>query len=219
MWLSHPQMSYAHGFSTAANPFTENVLTRTQALHKLNISTLQHAVLHQIHGDTICMAHTQIQTGDALVCNSDAFLLIIKTADCYPVLIEDTLLSCCAAVHAGWRGVVSRLVSKTLHQMCTLGSKPENLRICIGPGICTRHFKIKSDVSEQLAHAGYAHSHYASGYADLRNCLVDDARAFGISKQHIYHINRCTFEHEFFSYRRDQGDTGRLWSVIQAPKR
>jgi len=120
MWLSHPQMSYAHGFSTAANPFTENVLTRTKALHKLNISTLQHAVLHQIHGDTICMAHTQIQTGDALVCNSDAFLLIIKTADCYPVLIEDTLLSCCAVVHAGWRGVVSRLVSKTLHQMCTL---------------------------------------------------------------------------------------------------
>lgn len=219
MWIQHPQMSFAHGFSTAVNPFSQQKQLRMQALKAIDVHHNQHAELHQIHGNTICTAQAEIQSGDALVCNSQDFVLIIKTADCYPVLIEDSVNLRCAAVHAGWRGVVGRIVSKTLQALCAMGSKPENLRICIGPGICTRHFKIGAEVQLQFANAGYTHTRFESGYADLRQCIIDDASEFGILKQHIFNVNRCTFEHEFFSYRRDQGNTGRLWSFIQAFKR
>jgi copper oxidase (laccase) domain-containing protein len=36
----------------------------------------------------------------------------------------------------------------------------------------------------------------------------------GILKENIWSMNRCTTESDFFSYRRDNGKTGRMWAVI-----
>ena len=40
------------------------------------------------------------------------------------------------------------------------------------------------------------------------------AEESGILKENIWSMNRCTTEMDFFSYRRDQGKTGRMWAVI-----
>ena len=62
--------------------------------------------------------------------------LCISTADCIPVLCYDTRRKVIAAIHAGWRGTVKRIVEKTLDKMVELyGTKGEDVQAYIGPGI------------------------------------------------------------------------------------
>src|SRR5437879_5750601 len=44
---------------------------------------------------------------DALVSRTPKILLVVKTADCVPILLGDTKTGAFAAVHAGWRGTSS----------------------------------------------------------------------------------------------------------------
>ena len=67
--------------------------------------------------------------------------LCISTADCIPVLCYDTRRKVIAAIHAGWRGTVKRIVEKTLDKMVELyGTKGEDVQAYIGPGYLSRCF-------------------------------------------------------------------------------
>jgi hypothetical protein len=63
-------------------------------------------------------------------------LLAIQTADCIPVLVADREHHAVAAVHAGWRGTVQRIVESGIGRMrLDFGSRPQDLVAAIGPGI------------------------------------------------------------------------------------
>src|SRR5205085_12340713 len=51
---------------------------------------------------------------DALMTRLGGVLLGIQTADCLPILIGDTESGVMAAIHAGWRGTVSRITERTI---------------------------------------------------------------------------------------------------------
>ena len=46
------------------------------------------------------------------------------------------------------------------------------------------------------------------------NHMSTNDKIQNILEKNIWSLNRCTFEKDFFSYRRDQQITGRMWSVI-----
>lgn len=215
MWLRHAQMTFRHGFSTAHNPL-ETPIELDQALLGLNIVKSKPSFLNQVHGTKICMASGEVQTGDALISQSKEFVLIIKSADCYPVLIEDPYKGICAALHAGWRGTLGRILSKTLLQIISMGSRIQDLKVCIGPGICTRHFKVGPELIHQFKLGGFSSQVFESQHINLIQCLKEDAASAGLKSAQVLCLNRCTFEQDFYSYRRDFGKTGRMWSVIQA---
>ncbi|MEJ2085659.1 MAG: polyphenol oxidase family protein, partial [Acidobacteriota bacterium] len=74
--------------------------------------------------------------------------LCVATADCVPVVIaSDTAV---AVVHAGWRGVASRIGVKSVAAM---SSAPENLSAWIGPAIGACCYEVGFDVAEQVAAA------------------------------------------------------------------
>lgn len=74
--------------------------------------------------------------GDALVTDRAGILLGIRVADCVPVLLVDRERRIVAAVHAGWRGALSRIVEKAAGEMCRMfNSKPQSLLAAIGPSI------------------------------------------------------------------------------------
>jgi len=121
------------------------------------------AGLRQIHSDMVHRADAQATEqvegppqGDALVTRDPGVLLVVQTADCIPVLLADTRQRAVAAIHAGWRGTVKRIVEKTLGRMqMEFGTRPEDVVAVLGPGIGRCCYEVGSDVAKEF-HAQFA---------------------------------------------------------------
>src|SRR5690606_4256568 len=80
----------------------------------------QKAFLRQIHSDAVIVpdsAGGDCGEGDALVTNRPGQLLLVRTADCVPVLLVDPAVKAVAAIHAGWRGVVPEVVPRSVEML------------------------------------------------------------------------------------------------------
>jgi len=76
-------------------------------------------------------------------------LLSVRTADCLPVLLVDPKHRAVAAVHAGWRGVLARVVEKAVGEMRRVyGSEPETLLAVLGPSIRACCYEVGEEVEE-----------------------------------------------------------------------
>jgi len=235
MWLKAPNIKCAHGFSTrhggvSASPYDslnlggseddeKNILrNREKALAELGLSVSDLCNLKQVHGNKVNMAQRGRQEGDALVTNEKGLILAISIADCYPILFYDEKNSVIGAAHAGWRGTVNKIAENTVKSMVTLGAKPENLQAAIGQGICQENFEVGNEVIEQFEKNGFPSYCWKNNRIDLLLCNRFVLEQNHISQKNIWSMNRCTFEPDFFSYRRDKGKTGRMWAAIAMKK-
>jgi polyphenol oxidase len=98
--------------------------------------------LRQIHsGLSVTVGAADLQRerpwrGDGLITAEPGLLVAIQTADCIPVLVADRKRRVVAALHAGWRGTVKRIVEMGVGRMrLEFGSRPDDLIAAIGPGI------------------------------------------------------------------------------------
>ena len=93
-----------------------------------------------------------LQGIDALITRMPGCCICISTADCIPVLLYDRQRRIVAAVHAGWRGTVNRILAKTLHRMqSAYGTRGTDVIACIGPGISLDSFEVGDEVYERFA--------------------------------------------------------------------
>ncbi len=230
-WLSSPLISTVHGFSTrygGVSPAPYNSLNfgghedapaniaenRRIGLTALGVQAEQIAYLKQIHSNTVCIAAPGIQTGDALVTREKQLPMAVSAADCYPILFHDPVNEVIGAAHAGWKGTLARIAANTIAAMAQLGADPAHIHIAIGPGISRKNYEVSADVIDQFAAAGFPGSCWSGRYLDLLAANRFVLEESGIIPEHIWALNRCTTEPDFFSYRRDQGKTGRMWAVI-----
>jgi polyphenol oxidase len=170
------------------------------------------ATAKQIHSDRVLVVESPGSQGegDALISNLPGLVLSIRTADCLPILIADPRNRAVAAVHAGWRGVVSEIASKTVHAMCQrYDSNPEDLLIVIGPGIGPCCFEVGPEVAVQFGLSGRTK-------VDLVETACRQLRRNGVSAGHISTSGLCSFCNSelFESYRRDREAAGRMVAVI-----
>jgi len=193
---------------------------------------LQLETAWQVHGDTIKTigsvddVRNSEERADALVSDLENVLVGVKTADCVPILIGDVKTRAFAAVHAGWRGIVSSIVSKAVKKLReTFGSNPADLICAIGPAACGRNYEIGQDVIDAFAENFAGSEKYFSptraGHAlvDLHLANHDQLISSGVAAENVYTAPFCTMERPdlFFSYRLEKqkyGKTGRLLSVI-----
>jgi YfiH family protein len=114
----------------------------------------------QVHSDLVhyvdaAGAHP---CGDALISDRPGLLLGVQTADCLPVLLVDAKRRAVAAVHAGWRGTLRRIVEKTAGEMRRrFGTLPQDLRAAIGPGIHACCYQVGEEVRDQF-HSQFAYA-------------------------------------------------------------
>ncbi len=231
MWISAPNISCTHGFSTRIGgisiaPFDSLNLggsedqksninhNRQLALEALGLQERRLATLKQIHSCKVCVAEEGAQEGDALVTNEPGIVLAVSVADCYPILFEDPKNKVIGAVHAGWRGTVGGIVKNTIEKMLELGAETEQLRAAIGQGISLKRFEVGGEVIQQFRDAGFGDAYFENNRIDLVACNKKWMLDLGLYENNIWHLNRCTFEADFFSYRRDTGKTGRMWGLI-----
>ncbi len=178
------------------------------------------ATAKQIHSDRVLLVESPGPQGegDALISNRPGVGLAIRTADCLPILIADSRTRAVAAVHAGWRGVVSEIASKTIHAMCQeLDSKPEDLVVAIGPGIGPCCFEVGPEVAIQFA--PFFPELDLSGRAkiDLVETTCRQLRRNGVSQGQISASGLCSCCSPglFESYRRDRDGAGRMVAMIE----
>ncbi len=98
---------------------------------------LRPVIMRQQHSDTIhrldSMPNKKLE-GDALMTDVPGLLLVIRTADCLPVLLVDEENRAVAAVHCGWRGTEKRILEKAVTAMGeAYGSKPADILAALGP--------------------------------------------------------------------------------------
>jgi YfiH family protein len=162
---------------------------------------------------------------DAIVTDGQRQLLVIRTADCVPVLLATRDGHVVAGVHAGWRGVVAGVVGQALRSMQSrFGVAPAEVVAAIGPAICVDYFEVGVEVGQAFAAAGLMQATREGGdkpHIDLPLAVHEQLRQAGVAMEAIDQTDRCTYRDadEFFSHRRDvthrgQSDTGRMAAVI-----
>lgn len=231
MWLKAPNLNCIHGFSTrhggiSLAPFNtlnlggsederKNILeNRNIALNQLGLSLNNLCNLKQVHGNKVSIAKPGLQEGDALVTQEKNLILAVSIADCYPILLFDEVNKVTGAIHAGWRGTVAGIARTTVNAMLELGAKAENINAAIGQGISQPNFEVGGEVIEEFEKNNFPAYCWKNNRIDLSLCNVHVLKENKIPEQNIWRMSRCTFEKDFFSYRRDKGKTGRMWAVI-----
>lgn len=159
---------------------------------------------------------------DALMTNEPGALLLICVADCVPVILYDPVQKACAVVHDGWRGTAARLAAKTVFAMEQVyGSKPQDILAYIGPSISEAHFEVSEATADIFRRMGPAFAACVHTYDwQVRVDLWEANRALltgaGLLPAHIDMTESCAYDKEnlFYSYRRDQGHTGRMGAFV-----
>ena len=177
--------------------------------------------LNQIHGVSVCSVNERtldtFPDADASETRMRCVVCTVLTADCLPVLITNTQGNHVAAIHAGWRGLVSGVIEQTLQRF----SPQDRLLAWLGPAIGPQHFEVGEQVRQAFAvasdgdltqalfipqpNAKYKVSLYALARLRLRRMGV----------HHVFGGDYCTMADSayFYSYRREHS-TGRMASFI-----
>ncbi|MGB1036764.1 MAG: polyphenol oxidase family protein, partial [Candidatus Puniceispirillales bacterium] len=122
---------------------------RQRAAAALGFSPDQICSLYQIHSSRVIMVTKPLSEpveADALVTNTPGLGLLILTADCVPVVFADTANGIIGAAHAGWRGVVTGILSETVKTMCDMGASRDHITAVIGPAIQQQSYQVGSDL-------------------------------------------------------------------------
>jgi YfiH family protein len=184
----------------------------------------------QTHSDHIALISEQKSRGwekredavvdcDALITNIPGVMLGILTADCVPVLLYDRVKHIVAAVHAGWRGTQKEIVSKTIAKMVdAYGCEEADIWAGIGPAIGQCCYEVDEGVAKYFSGIPDALLEKEGGKYMLNLPYINKYQLLksGLSVSHIEMSGICTAcEHErFFSYRKEQGCSGRFVSLI-----
>ena len=199
-----------------------------------------HIILpHQVHGvevrqvaaDFFAMTANDrkmlLEGADAVMTDLKGVCIGVSTADCIPVLLYDAEHHAVAAIHAGWRGTVARIVSHTVQQMVSAyHTEPGKLKAVIGPGISLDNFEVGDEVYEAFRQAAFPMGKIAEQrpatdqplkwHINLPMCNQLTLQKAGVAEENIYQSGICTYadSDEYFSARKLGIKSGRIFTGI-----
>jgi hypothetical protein len=184
----------------------------------------------QTHSDRVVVVTSEnftntIDDTDALITNESGLFICVQTADCVPILLFDPVKKVVAAVHAGWKGTISKIAKKTIGQMTEkFGCNPADIVAGIGPSIHIHAYEVGPEVVEAVE-ASFSNSpallkpsmNEGRAFFDLWEANQTVLMESGIPEENIELMGLCSFEQAdlFYSARRDGTDTGRMVSGIR----
>jgi len=179
-----------------------------------------------VHSDRILHAgaprrEAQIQQADGMVSRTSGITLMMRFADCVPLLLYDPGKKVVAMAHAGWKGTALRIAARVVEAMVdTFGCIPADVIACIGPSICIEHYQVghempgrfhrfTEDQIQKLFLQRGDNLHLDLWQAN--EIVLQDAGVGQIENCRI--CTACTVE-DWFSHRAEHGITGRFAAVI-----
>jgi YfiH family protein len=191
-------------------------------------------LIRQVHGTSVAIirpGRAPEQTAheaDIVISDDPDAAIVVRVADCTPVLIADRRRGGVGAVHAGWRGTSRRAVATAVAAMeRELGSAPRDLVAAIGPclGVCCG--EVGEDVVAAFRDAGSNDGEIARWFSmgpggrhhvNLVRANRDQLEGAGLEPSNIHAAELCTrsYPDVFHSYRAAGPGAGRMAAVIRA---
>lgn len=174
--------------------------------------------VHQVHGTELCFlkqaslgndmvvdAHLAQCEADGLATEQAGLGLLIKTADCQPVLICDLSGTYLLALHVGWRGNAKNFIGSAIATFCKrYALSPDQLLAVRGPSLgpdSAEFVNFSREWPETFSPWFDAQSRTMDLWQLTRHQLVEA----GLTTRHIFGLDLCTASHsQCFSYRRDR---------------
>ena len=167
---------------------------------------------------------------DGLVSASPGTALVVRIADCVPILFCDPVHAVIGACHAGWRGTVGGIAAKTADAMCALGAEKSCIRAAIGPavGVCCYEIDdgfyntflgaLGADICGAVFRRSASYENPDRRHCDLPACNRLLLLAAGLLPAHIETAGMCTCCHPelFHSHRYAQRNTGGVRGLMAA---
>ena len=218
-----------HGFFTRMGGFSSNEfqslncglnarddqdkvrLNRSLVEKTLGIERGNLVFLKQKHTSRVIVLENNIPPAieaDGMVTRKKGLGLGILTADCQPIILSDPTAGITGAIHAGWKGTLKGIIGSAIHEMISLGSDRQNIRVVIGPAISQANYEFGNDLRDLFVNT-YPESKSCFRKLTAHSYLFDlvglSRRLFqmeGINQVEI--IGLCTYQNEswFFSNRR-----------------
>ena len=181
----------------------------------------------QVHGKTILFSEAprppekKHPPADGIFTDKPEVTLIMRFADCVPLVFHDPVQKVVGIVHGGWQGTLLRIGAEAVSAIYQrYGSQASDLRVGLGPSICGKCYQVGEEVRKQFLKSwGFEAEQF---FAKTENGLFLDLwganewtlRQAGVAQ--IENSGFCTAEHldEWYSYRKEKGVTGRFAVVI-----
>lgn len=142
--------------------------------------------------------------GDGLGTELRGHGLVIKTADCQPILVAHSSGKYVAALHAGWRGNRIGFPVTGVRDFCDrYGIRPRDCMAVRGPSLGPGAAEFVD--FDGIWDTGFLpYYNHAARTMNLWACARDQLAASGIPRESIFGLDLCTHQNSdtFFSYRR-----------------
>ena len=188
---------------------------------KQHYADIEFRTVHQTHSDLTVVSSVQSETvqADGHYTQEMNVGLIIKTADCIPVLVHVPTQHLILAIHAGWRGVENQITLKAFKQL-NFGAA-DSVSVYMGPHILQPSFEVQEDVKDLLLRSACVQNvdlFYTRGekyYVDLQTIVKSQIQAL-VPQAQIHFTDMNTYKNEQFnSYRTDQTKLRNLSFIVQ----
>jgi len=167
-------------------------------------------ICREIDGGAGFMNKPQIPVVDGLITKIPYQYLLIRTSDCYPVILMDNRINVIAALHCGREGTRKNIVGEAIRIMNSqMYCQLTDIIAIVGAGICHNHYEVSQELynefGKSIVSQGLEPVLTKNRHIDLRKTLNAQLLKAGIPEINIEHINDCTFENScYHSYRREK---------------
>jgi len=174
--------------------------------------------MEQVHGSRIGFIEKKVKKKlflqtDALITNLKNVFLMVKTADCFPVLFFEPLNHTIAVCHVGWRGAIEKIFLKTLILMLThFHCSINKIKVVIGPGArkcCFQHRHFLQEKLPEWQEFIKNNQNYKKNYKknyktlDIPSFIKRELKIVGIKRENIKDLKICTIcNRNYFSHFR-----------------
>jgi len=175
----------------------------------------------QVHGSSVAIieglppAPCSVTGCDALVTRQPGVALLIRTADCLPILLADPVKAVVGIVHAGWRGLAAWLPMRVVSAFRqAYHSEPRALHVAIGPAIHSCCYDVGPEFARRFG--PFVRQRAGRRTCDLIGVAISQLRRSGIPRHRIVESGECTgcdLRH-WYSVRKEGDATGRMTSLI-----
>lgn len=175
--------------------------------------------MRQVHGREVAEVGREpgpTPTADALLTREPGVALVVRVADCTPVVLADERRGVVAAVHAGREGLVRGVVPAAVAAIVG-DDAVGGLQAWVGPRACGRCYELPADMADAVEAAvpgTRSTTSWGTPAVDVGAGVVAQLRALGVTV-HDVGADACTIEDDrFWSHRRQGAAAGRMGAVV-----
>jgi polyphenol oxidase len=177
--------------------------------------------MSQVHGDRVAVVAAPLEdipVADGMVTDATGLGLLVRVADCVPVILADPDAGVVGVAHAGRPGLAAGIVPSTVARLRDSGAR--EIVAWLGPRVCGRCYEVPEQMRAEVADAApaaWSTTSWGTPALDVGAGVASQLRDAGVDVIDLTAGDStwCTRENtDLFSYRRQGQRSGRLGGLV-----